>query len=150
TQDWSSPGAELVVLEDAHLTDGGPQIERLVQACRNGRVRLVATGQAVQGAAARLVRDGILGHLPLTPLDHAGTGELVRRHLGGAASADVIRFVWQTSAGNPRYAIDLVESARSDGHLVHSGGTWVLTASPQPGSRILSQVEADLAPLRAA
>ncbi len=139
-------GCHVLVVEDTHLLDPGG-LDHLADDCRNGRLRLVATGHRVTGIPGRLVRDGVLDHLRLAPLDRVDTGRLVRGHLGGPLTADIIHHVWRTSAGNPRYAIDVVESALAEGRLALVDGTWLLTGRPDPGSGILAQTEADLARL---
>lgn len=136
----------LTVLEDAHLLPT-PAVARVAHACRNRQASLITTAPVVPPWSSRLVRDGVLTHLIVRPLDAGEIGELVHATLQGRVSADVIWAVWQSSLGNPRYAIDLVESAVFDGQLRSVDGTWLFDGPPSPSSRILDQVAADLASL---
>lgn len=133
----------LVVLEDAHLLDPA-DLDVLAHRCRTGPTRLIATAHTIPPALGHLVRDGILTHLTVPALEAGEVAELVRALLGGNVAADVTWYVWQTSAGNPRHAIDLVESATADGGLARRDGTWLFLGPPRPSSRILDLVAAEL------
>lgn len=153
TTSWPDTGANpsesrrpLIRVEDAHLLD--PETtDRLVADARAGRIRLIITANRIDAEASRLVRDGVLHHVHLNPLDRDETRDLVDGTLDGAVSADVAWFVWSTSAGNPRYAIDLINSACADRHIVCADGAWLLVNPDKPGSRLADLIRPDLARL---
>ena len=133
----------VIVLEGAHLLDAD-DLAALARACRNGSTQLVATAHTTPPALGHLVRDGVLAHRTIPTFDAGEVAELVRALLGGIIATEVIWFVWQTSAGNARHAIDLVESAVADGDLARRDGTWLFVRPPRPSSRILDLVATEL------
>lgn len=145
-EDGDAGNAMLVCIEDVHLLDADG-IDWLVRHARARRFSLIATAQIVTSALSRLVRDGVLKRILLKPFDFAEATELVETMLGDAVSADVVWFIWRTSAGNPRYGIDLIESARADGHVTCNDGTWLLVNPKEPGSRLIDLIRSDVARL---
>lgn len=116
----------------------------LARACRSGAVRLVATTHRIPSGLAPLVRDGIVGVVRLAALGHGDAGAVVRAHLDGTVSADVIWWAWQTSAGNPRHLLDLIDAGVAGGHIVRVGTLWLLIGRPSPSTGMLELVEAEL------
>lgn len=136
----------LVSLEDAHRLDDDA-ITPLIRACRNRRTALIATAPKPPRNLSPLVHDGVLERVHLTGFDHDEIAALIHSILDGPVSAGVIRFVWHSSSGNPRYAVDLITSAVADGAVARVDRTWVHTGSAPAESGITDLIAADLASL---
>lgn len=145
----ADPLRPLIRVDDANLLE--PEVtDRLVADARAGRIRLIITANRIDNGLSRLVRDGVLHHVHLDPFDRDETRALVEGTLDGAVSADVVWFIWSTSTGNPRYAIDLIASACADRHVVCTDGAWLLVNPQRPGSRLADLIRPDLSRLTAA
>jgi predicted ATPase/class 3 adenylate cyclase len=125
----------VVVVEDAHWLDEA------------SRALIVALARTVAGLAVMLLLvkrpldmeqdvlaqelDGLphQHRIHLSELDTEGTGDLVRRRLGGEVDALLISFVHSLAQGNPFFTEELVDALHEGKKLVQQTGGWQLAAA---------------------
>jgi DNA-binding CsgD family transcriptional regulator len=106
-------------------------------------VRLVLTVRTGDDAT-RLVRawSDALPRVDVAALDRAAVDELVRVVLG-TAEPSALRWIWDTTAGNPLFVRELVTDAVERGALVERDARWMLTSDSGPPGRRLRDVIVD-------
>jgi DNA-binding CsgD family transcriptional regulator len=106
-------------------------------------VRLVLTVRAGD-EATRLVRawSDTLPRVDVAPLDRDAVDALVTAALGDTDPV-ALRWVWDTTAGNPLFVRELVSDAVERGALFDRGGRWALGRDARPPGRRLRDVVVD-------
>jgi DNA-binding CsgD family transcriptional regulator len=136
-------GPLLLVVDDAHLLDDGSAalVHQLVHSSSCSLVASVRTPGPAPDPITTLWKDGLADRLDLTPLSEAEAEELVRSTLGAPITGPGVRWLWETSAGNPLYVRELLSGALGTGALTDHGGMWVLRL-PFPAPTRLSELVA--------
>lgn len=132
----------VALLDDAHALDDASLafVSHLLAATD---VRLVLTVRSGDGSA-RLVRAwaDALARIEVLPLDRPTVDEVVRRALGDV-DPRALRWLWDTTGGNPLFLRELVADAVERDVLVERAGRWRLRAADGPTGRRLQEVVAD-------
>jgi len=144
--DRAVDGRILVVVDDAHLLDDGSAalVHHLVQ---GGSARLVVTIRSQMRApdpVTSLWKDGLARRVDLAPLDLASTEALTAAVLGGPVSGSSVRWLYETSVGNPLHLRELLSAASESGSLLHRGGIWILRLPLSAPERLADLVAARL------
>ena len=133
----------VLAVDDAQLLD--PVSAALVLHLTSaGGVFVLATvraGEPAPDAIVSLWKDAGARRLELDRLGDEAVGALVEAALGGPVEQRALRWVEQTSRGNPLYVRELVLGAVGDGTLAREGGLWRMSGPP-PVSRPLAELVA--------
>lgn len=95
--------APVLVLDDAHLLDAQSAAVLLWLAGAKS-LRLLATvrvGTVPSDAITALWKDGLVERIDLSPLDRAGTRQLLEALLGGPVASGTVEMLWTSSHGTP-------------------------------------------------
>ena len=145
----------LLVVDDAHQLDNG-SAALLHQLAQTATCQLVATirtpGRSPDSVTA-LWKDALADRVDLAPLARADVERLAASTLGGAVAGPTVRWLWETSGGNPMFVRELLVGAADAGALSNRDGMWVMRL-PLPAPERLAELVAsrleDLAPPTAA
>jgi class 3 adenylate cyclase len=119
----------LLLVEDLHWIDAGsaPFVETLVDAVAGTRTLLLVTFRPEYHAA--WMQKSYYLQLPLLPLGHEASGELLHELLGSNPSvAGLVERIRERTAGNPFFAEEIVQSLADAGSLDGSKGAYRLCA----------------------
>ncbi|RZU52286.1 regulatory LuxR family protein [Krasilnikovia cinnamomea] len=115
----------VLAVDDAHLLD--PASAALAHLLVRQGATLLAT---LRGAApvpppiGALWTEGLVGHAELSPLDAAGSQELLAAMLGGPVEAGSAQRLTELASGNPLMLRELVQAARGGGEMTRAYGVW--------------------------
>jgi DNA-binding SARP family transcriptional activator/tetratricopeptide (TPR) repeat protein len=136
-------GPVMLVVDDLPWLDDGSLdvLRRLAGGASNRPLFVAATGRDDDawppGAVAFVDDVRHAGGLELTvgPLGQKDVEPLVVAHLGGSSvQPEVVRDVFQESAGNPLFCLEIVQTARDRGSLRLEAGRWnAVTGVPVEG-----------------
>jgi DNA-binding CsgD family transcriptional regulator len=145
----------LLVVDDAHQLDNGSAalVHQLAQAEMCQVVATVRTPGRAPDPVTALWKDSLADRVDLSPLVEADVERLAATTLGGAVAGPTVRWLWETSAGNPMFVRELLVGASDAGALFDHGGIWVIHL-PMPAPERLAELVAsrleELAPATAA
>ena len=115
-----------IVVDDAHLLDGGSAALVLAQAT-TGAARLVVTirsGATAPDAITALWKERGLERIELQPLGPPDVRRLVAALLAGSVHTAAHERIYDLSQGNPLFVRELVHDARRTGALHVRDGRW--------------------------
>lgn len=136
----------LIVLESAELLDGSGEAT-LVELTRQGLVRLVSllrTEAEMPEFLRRMQDAGDLITVIPEPLTEGHLTAVLRRHLGGAISAEAVQRIAALSGGHSVLAWRILQAAQSSNVLQQVGQLWMWDADEEPLRRHLAESTADL------
>ncbi|MBS1847151.1 MAG: hypothetical protein JST73_02645 [Actinobacteria bacterium] len=140
----------IIIVEDLDLLPVAAAA-RVIALARDARVHLIGTiRQTVRREPPRwhaLWKDGIVERIDLEPFNLLQTDEFVTDTLEGLSSAELARWAWALTGGNPRALHDLVDRARLAGNIVCREGVWLPVSVPEPGRPLRALVEERMAGL---
>jgi DNA-binding CsgD family transcriptional regulator len=119
-------GPLLLVVDDAHLLDDGSAalVHLLVHESSCAVIASVRTPGPAPDPITTLWKDGLADRLDLDPLSEIQVEELARGALGGPLTGAGVRWLWETSAGNPLYVRELLAGAAQADALHDHNGMW--------------------------
>jgi DNA-binding CsgD family transcriptional regulator/type II secretory pathway predicted ATPase ExeA len=135
----------LLFVDDGHQLDEiSLAFVRHVLAATDVRVLVtVRSGELVPSTLVSLWQSDVLRRIEVLALAPDETESLVRSVLDGDVDASVVRWIWETTRGNPLFVRELLLDARSRGALADTDGRWTITgAAPGAGSRLQEIVAA--------
>ena len=114
----------LVAVDDLQWLDG-PSLATLRYALPRLRTESVAALLAVRGESPAWLSHGVseqrLLMIELGRLSLEATHDLLRTRLGGAFARPVLHRIWETSAGNPFFALELARALQRRGGTIEPG-----------------------------
>jgi DNA-binding CsgD family transcriptional regulator/tetratricopeptide (TPR) repeat protein len=139
----------VLVVDDAQLLDDGSAalVHQLVQESSCAVIATVRTPGPSPDPITTLWKDGLAERLNLDLLKEAQVEELAHRVLGGPLTGAGVRWLWETSRGNPLYVRELLAGAAHADALHDHNGMWrVQLPLPMPVrlSELMSARMADL------
>ncbi|MFP5282624.1 MAG: helix-turn-helix transcriptional regulator, partial [Actinomycetes bacterium] len=124
--DSRSRAAPVLVVDDAHLLDS-QSAAVLLSLVSAKSLRLLATlrlGAVPSDAVTALWKENLLERLDLSPLDRAGSRELLESLLHGPVASGTVEMLWTSSHGNPFYLSQLARFGAERGKLELKAGVW--------------------------
>ncbi|HEV2361534.1 MAG TPA: hypothetical protein VGS21_07520, partial [Acidimicrobiales bacterium] len=94
-------------------------------------------------------KDELAERIDLEPLSERDVGELADAVLGGSTTGPAIRWLYETSGGNPLYVRELIRGAVASASLSEQGGVWTLNLPWEIPGRLAELVDARVAELDA-
>jgi DNA-binding CsgD family transcriptional regulator len=133
----------LLVVDDAHHLDDGSAalVHQLAQADVCQVLATVRTPGRAPDPITALWKDSLTDRLDLAPLAEADVERLAVTTLGGPVSGTAVRWLWETSRGNPMFVRELLVGASEAGALLDNDGVWVLRL-PLPAPERLAELVA--------
>ncbi|QZN85338.1 LuxR family transcriptional regulator [Cellulomonas sp. C5510] len=126
-----SEGALLLVDDVEHVDEGTLSVVRRVLAQGGSDLVVTTTADLAREAdpgLARLVGERAPAEVLLPPFGHTELHALARTVLGGAVDAALVAELVTVSAGNPRVATLVLQSARWAGAVGRSDDRWTVTS----------------------
>lgn len=131
----------VALVDDAHALDDA-SLALVSHLLATTDVRLIVTIRNGPDSS-RLVRAWTdLPRMEVPPLDRATAEEVVRRALGDVDHR-ALRWLWDTTEGNPLFLRELVADGVERGVLVERDGRWALGTPTRAAGRRLRDVVAD-------
>lgn len=139
-------GPFVLLVDDAHLLDN-MSATLVHQLAGDDNVFVIATltsGTVAPDPMTALWKDSGAWRVDVSPLDLAGTEELMTAILGGSVGLSALSRVVRLSHGLPMAVHELVDAARRSGTLSLDDGAWCLSGDLPLSDRLVDLVEARL------
>ena len=134
-----SGGPNVVLVDDAHLLDGGTvTLLHTIAAERRAKLALtMSVDQPVPSALTKIWKDGLARRIDVSPLDRSTTRRMIESALAGPIVDPSEQAIWDLTAGHPLFVRAIVESASFE----RVGRRWRLRGDPLSASRILEPLQ---------
>lgn len=136
-----------LTVDDAHLLDEGSAalVHQLAVAGQATLLLTVRSGEPTPDAVRALWKDELAERIEVANLTPSEVRELIETGLDGPVEPVTVDVFSRLSQGNPLFLRELILGARDDGTLRRSSsGSWHLSGSVTPSTRLAEIVEARL------
>lgn len=143
----AEPGQRvLVVVDDAQWLDEGSAtlVHQLAHSSECSLLVGVRTPGQTPDPVTSLWRDALAERVDLQPLSEPEVGRLAATVLAGAPTSPTVRWLFETSGGNPMFVRELINGAVASGSLSEVGGVWIVHLPVDLPQRLTELVQARL------
>jgi DNA-binding CsgD family transcriptional regulator len=139
----------LVVVDDAQLLDSvsATLVHQLATQARCSLVATVRTPGTTPDPITSLWKDARADRIELAPLAEEEVELLATSLLGGPATGPMLRWLFESSGGNPLFVRELLRGAADGEALKQEGGVWSIRTPWRAPDRLVELVETRLAGL---